>query len=112
MYLFGQDVDYCCEGQLWQSREYPPDYTGVTAEWTEEAESAHEKEKARETLCWSCTKAEGQCCWSDGRFLPVPGWEAQKSCFYDWTEEGGCLVESYQVFACPEYQQEEERCCA
>ena len=62
------------------------------------------KRKRRETLCWTCQNATGQCSWSKN-FTPVEGWDAVP------TKVRGNLeldewLDSYLVIDCPKYRKD------
>lgn len=56
------------------------------------------KQQKKESLCWSCEKACGNCSWSKG-LVPIPGWEAKKTQPYSASDTIG-----YFVMRCPEYK--------
>lgn len=51
----------------------------------------------KETLCWRCEKACGDCSWSDGSFTPVEGWKARKTTL----PNNYIYTDSYLVYECP-----------
>ena len=51
-----------------------------------------------DTLCWSCSKACGECSWSRS-LTPVEGWEAEEVSRSTNHNE----FPSYKVLECPEY---------
>lgn len=52
----------------------------------------------KDSLCWHCSRSEdGSCSWSD-RFVPVEGWDAQKS-----KRKSEAYKESYNVRGCPQF---------
>lgn len=60
-----------------------------------------ERQYSSKQLCWSCAKACGHCAWSNGRFRPIPGWDATP------TTVGvtkGKRARSYCIRYCPEYE--------
>ena len=55
------------------------------------------------TICWDCSKACGECSWSDHwKHKPVKGWKAIRNDLHckDIT------VESYVVLECPEFERD------
>lgn len=67
-----------------------------------------EKRKRQETaqsLCWECAKAYGGCDWSK-QFTPVKGWQARRNDLSFLTNGKVHTTESYEVKACPEFEQE------
>ena len=56
--------------------------------------------RTKDTLCWSCAKACGDCDWS-AELKPVNGWTAVPTLIHD--NHGGDIQRSYRVDACPEY---------
>lgn len=60
------------------------------------------------TRCWECRKAVGLCSWSDGSFRPVEGWAALPT-RYLAGQDGLGVIESYCVYMCPEFEQDEVR---
>lgn len=60
------------------------------------------------TKCWDCKKAVGLCSWSDGSFRPVEGWAALPT-RYLAGRDGREVIESYCVYVCPEFEQDEVR---
>lgn len=61
--------------------------------------------------CWDCKKALGGCSWSQD-FIPVAGWEAQKTVKSGGARSDGVKnppVESYRITFCPEFEAEEPR---
>lgn len=57
------------------------------------------------TLCWDCKNAVAGCSWSKS-FIPVVGWEAEKTVIHEYALIGG--MQSYKVNKCPEFIAEEE----
>ena len=60
----------------------------------------------KDTLCWSCAKACGDCDWS-AELKPVKGWTAVPTTIignYGWDR-----VNTYRVDACPEYENDTDR---
>lgn len=54
-----------------------------------------------QSLCWTCAKACGGCCWTQyGRFEPVQGWIAEET---KLKINGGRNEKSYLVYTCPEF---------
>ena len=51
----------------------------------------------RDTICWECQRATGNCSWSQS-LTPVEGWTANKT--YIHNEQGG-KMKSYKVIECP-----------
>ena len=56
----------------------------------------------KETLCWYCDKAGGNCSWS-AKFQPVDGWNAIPTRIQTRDNPKG-YVESYRVLDCPEFE--------
>lgn len=54
----------------------------------------------KETLCWCCRNACGHCCWTNGSFTPVKGWNATPTVL----KMSGRLIDSYTVHKCPLYE--------
>jgi hypothetical protein len=50
-----------------------------------------------EQLCWSCANACGGCSWARD-FIPVKGWEAEK------TIVPSDKTETYEILLCPQYK--------
>ena len=66
----------------------------------------HKKVKfsSKDTICWSCKNACGNCSWSRS-FKPVKGWKAKKTKLKARRDSGNSKYEeSYIVKQCPEYQ--------
>ena len=67
----------------------------------------------KQTICWSCKKALGDCSWSkldeDKReilFKPVDGWVAEKTSLLMYSYDGTKRhVTSYIVESCPQYEE-------
>lgn len=62
--------------------------------------------RTKDTLCWSCAKACGDCDWS-AELKPVKGWTAFPTKIignYGWDK-----VDTYRVDACPEYVNDLQR---
>lgn len=67
------------------------------------------------TLCWSCKRACGGCCWSEYdeearrmRGQPVPGWVARPALIRG-NGHGSRPVQTYHVISCPLYEAEPNR---
>lgn len=60
----------------------------------------------KESICWKCAKACGDCSWSDGTFTPVEGWTAEHT---KVRNAKFCYIESYNVIACPLFESDEKR---
>lgn len=61
--------------------------------------------------CWNCKKALGGCSWSQD-FIPVKGWEAQKTVKSGGVRGDGTKkppMESYRITFCPEFEREYQR---
>lgn len=56
----------------------------------------------KQTLCWICAKAGGNCSWSKN-FTPVEGWNAKPTKIRCREQETGYL-DSYNVKECPEFK--------
>lgn len=62
--------------------------------------------RTKDTLCWSCSKACGDCDWS-AELKPVKGWTAVPTKIignYGWDK-----VDTYRVESCPEYENDLHR---
>ena len=67
----------------------------------------------KQTLCWKCKKALGDCPWTkldeDTReilFQPVDGWVAEKTSLLMYSYDGTPRhVTSYIVKSCPQYEE-------
>ena len=67
----------------------------------------------KQTLCWKCKKALGDCPWTkldeDTReilFQPVDGWVAEKTSLLMYSYDGTPRhVTSYTVESCPQYEE-------
>lgn len=60
--------------------------------------------RPRQTLCWDCAKACGDCSWTQWReYRPVPGWKAEPR-----TMKNQCngSYETWCVIACPEFERD------
>lgn len=72
---------------------------------------------ARTSICFDCKNACGGCSWSEvdpitkkPRFVPVPGWTAQKVCLNLGTAYGRKrIVENYYVTACPQFEPDHKK---
>lgn len=56
----------------------------------------------KNTLCWYCSNACGNCPWSNGSFTPVDGWEAEATIIKDYNY----IMNSYLVKNCPLFKQD------
>ena len=69
--------------------------------------------RKKQTLCWSCKKALGNCSWSkcdkdtgEILFQPVDGWVAEKTSLLMYSYDGTKRHEtSYIVESCPQYEE-------
>lgn len=59
--------------------------------------------KKHKTLCWECDKACGRCSWSKN-FTPVEGWVAKPTKVRADKLSKHQYVESFDVYACPEFE--------
>lgn len=59
----------------------------------------------KETICWGC-KNYAKCSWNKG--IPVEGWDAEPTSFYDRYKGDTRLVRSYCVKACPMFEADDE----
>ena len=67
----------------------------------------------KQTICWSCKKALGDCSWSkldedkkEILFKPVDGWVAEKTSLLMYSYDGTKRhVTSYNVESCPQYEE-------
>ena len=67
----------------------------------------------KQTICWSCKKALGDCSWSkcdkdtgEILFKPVDGWVAEKTILLMYRRGGKPRYEtSYIVESCPQYEE-------
>ena len=67
----------------------------------------------KQTLCWSCKKALGDCSWTkcdkdtmEILFQPVDGWVAEKTSLLMCRHGGKQIHEtSYIVESCPQYEE-------
>ena len=59
----------------------------------------------RDQLCWSCTKACGQCSWSR-ELTPVEGWTAEQVVYPGLEVEDDT---TYHITACPEFVRDPRR---
>ena len=67
----------------------------------------------KQTICWSCKKALGDCSWSkcdedtgEILFQPVDGWVAEKTSLLAYIRGGKPKhVASYIVESCPQYEE-------
>ena len=67
----------------------------------------------KQTICWSCKKALGDCSWSkcdkdtmEILFQPVDGWVAEKTSLLMYSYDGTPRhVTSYIVKSCPQYEE-------
>ena len=67
----------------------------------------------KQTICWSCKKALGDCSWSkcdedtgEILFQPVDGWVAEKTSLLAYSRGGKPKhVASYIVESCPQYEE-------
>lgn len=64
-------------------------------------------ELKKQTLCWRCQNACGDCSWSDGSFTPVKGWKARRTIIR--TNETGEVIFSYLVLDCPMFNDDTKR---
>lgn len=55
---------------------------------------------SKDTLCWYCKNASGNCPWSNGTFTPVEGWVVDNS-----KKISGISEQSYTVIECPMYRE-------
>lgn len=61
----------------------------------------------KQTLCWSCVNATGNCEWSEYKqYKPVPGWTAVKT---QVKNSAKGTFSSYYVLACPKYVKDPPR---
>ena len=75
-----------------------------------EIKALHNK---KQTICWSCKKALGDCSWSkcdkdttEILFQPVDGWVAEKTSLLMYSCDGTKRrVTSYIVESCPQYEE-------
>ncbi len=51
----------------------------------------------KDTLCWKCKNACGNCPWSDGSFTPIDGWVATPTIIYN----PDSTIPSYHITECP-----------
>ena len=72
----------------------------------ESNESNESGKKMKDTLCWKCMKACGDCSWSDHwEHQPVKGWKAIPTKINtDYRSDG-----SFIVIECPEFIQEKPK---
>lgn len=54
----------------------------------------------KDTLCWDCANACGNCSWSRS-FTPVKGWTANPTKIVD---THGRVTDSFHIIQCPEYK--------
>ena len=64
-------------------------------------------ELKKQTLCWRCQNACGDCPWSDGTFTPVKGWKARRTIIR--VNELGEIVTSYLVQECPMFKDDTKK---
>ena len=61
----------------------------------------------QQSLCWTCAKACGGCCWTQyRRYEPVPGWIAAETTM---RINGGRIEKSFLVYTCPEFKPDPPR---